>query len=76
MEIIDKGVGGELTFTNKWKKRRVVVISSDGTIKMLEANAHIVQMYFLPSVNAHVQHSCANGGGKGFEVIFKNLWEE
>jgi hypothetical protein len=33
-------------------------------------------MYFLPSVNAHVQHSCANGGGKGFEVIFKNLWEE
>jgi hypothetical protein len=52
------------------------MISLDGTIKMHRANAHIVQMYFLPCADAHVQCSHVDGGGEGFEVIFKNLWEE
>jgi hypothetical protein len=45
--------------------------SLDGTIEVLIANAHIAWMYFPTCVNAHALHSCANGGGKGFEAIFK-----
>lgn len=52
------------------------MISLDGTIKMLKANAHIVQMYFLPCADAHAQRSHANGGAEGFEIILKNLWEK
>jgi len=42
------------------------VVSLDGTIKMHEANAHIVQTYFPPCADAHVQRSCVDEGGEGF----------
>jgi hypothetical protein len=47
--------------------------SLDGTIEVFIANAHIAWMYFPTCVSAHARHSCANGGGKGSEAIFKYL---
>lgn len=51
------------------------MISSNGTIKILGANACTAPKFFLTFANACTQHNHANRGGEGFETILKYLQE-
>jgi hypothetical protein len=48
---------------------------SSNIVKVFKRNACIAQAYSPTCVNAHMRHSCAHGGGKGFVSISENLHE-
>jgi hypothetical protein len=45
MKIIYKK--GRLTFTNGWRRQKATMVSLDGIVEMLGANAHIIKHIFL-----------------------------
>lgn len=61
------------TSANGWKRQKVVMILSNGTIRILGANACIVPKFFLTCANACTWRNHVNGGGEGFETILKDL---
>jgi hypothetical protein len=73
MEIINKRE--RLTFADGWKKRRVIMVSLDGIVKMFKTNAHTIWVYSFTCVSAYTWCSCATGGGEGFKSIFNFFWE-
>jgi hypothetical protein len=50
------------------------VVSLDGIVKVLKANAHTIQTYSITCVS-HAQHYCVDGGGKKIVIIFENFEE-
>jgi len=51
------------------------MVSSNGVANVLGANACTIQTYSPTWTRAYVRCNCANGGGVGFVVDSKRLWE-
>lgn len=57
------------------KKAKIVIISSNGTIKILGSSACIAPKFFLTHANACTQRNHVNRSGEGFETISKKFQE-
>ncbi len=64
---------GRSTIANGWKRQKVVMISSTGTIRIFGANACTIFKKILTCANACTWHNHVNGGGGRFEAISENL---
>ncbi len=51
------------------------MVLDDGAVRMLGANACTVRTYSPTRANAHVGCNRVDGGGVGYDVISKDLWE-
>ncbi len=50
------------------------MVSLDGIVKVLKANARTIRTYSITCVS-HAQHYCVDGGGKKIVIIFEDFQE-
>jgi hypothetical protein len=63
------------TCANGWKRQRIVMISSNWTIKKIEVNTCIILNFFLTCANPCTRHNHVNRSGEGFKTTREDFQE-